>query len=123
MSKSNKQVRAMIKSITVRSATNMAVQRLLAGGGEALGRSPALECWVALTPYYEGHNFSGWGNYAQARVEKNANGTVNFRTVDGTKVIVVKHEQLYARVEVSCKRPNSDALAQRSARWMRGHRI
>lgn len=120
----NNQVKQMIKSVRRdRLTPEKAVHdSLLAGGGAARCRKPALVCWVAQTPYYEGPNFIGWGNFTKVHVHENINGKIHFRTEDG-HTITVNHCQVPYRVRVDSKRPDTGTLDKIAAQRARDRLI
>ena len=109
----NKQVRTMldaIKTYNIRDGkTDSVITSLLAGGGESVGRKPALVCWVATKPYYNRNQFIGWGSFVRATVKKNAEGLVHFE-VDGGGHTTVRHDQLKQCISAAARRPDTGHL-------------
>lgn len=109
----NKQARTMIASAKTYArldvATDSVITSLLAGGGESVGRKPALTCWVATKPYYNRNQFIGWGSFVCATVKKNAEGLVHFE-VDGGGHTTVRHDQIKQRISAAARRPDAGHL-------------
>ena len=110
----NKQVRDMLRAVktyvTLDGKTDSVITSLLAGGGESVGRKPALVCWVATKPYYNRNLFSGWGNFVRGIVKKNADGLVHFEVEGGA--MTVRHDQLKQRISAATHRPDTGYLEQ-----------
>ena len=111
----NKQVRAMTEAVKTYARldgkTDSVINSLLAGGGESVGRKPALTCWVATKPYNNRNQFIGWGSFVRATVKKNAEGLVHFE-VEGGGAMTVRHDQLGQRISAATRRPDTGYLEQ-----------
>ena len=106
----NKQVKQMLKSCVLARREDAVVTSLLAGGGVAVGRKPALSCWLGTESYQARTRFLGWGRHVRVSVLSNEHGVVKFAGEDG-KFYAVPHAQLRGRIECGAKRPETGGLA------------
>ena len=109
----NKQARTMLASAKTYARhdgkTDSVITSLLAGGGESVGRKPALVCWVATKPYHNRNQFIGWGSFVRATVKKNADYLVHFE-VEGGGAMTVRHDQLKQCISAAARRPDTGHL-------------